>query len=291
MTATTTQPSTAMQRINLVAVGVVAIVAAVISYAHMQDLAFGAGEGWRSHLLPLSVDGLLVAATTSILVARWRGHRAGWVAQLSLALGIAASIAANIAAAEPTLEGRLIAAWPPLALALATELLAQQGRHTKTKTDTEIDSAADTAPAGEAATGEQDETPDAEPAEPDTPADETEAAQTDTPTTTAPDSGDTPRRATRRRAPRTASPARAGNGEAREKARALFEQALADGRADEMTGTQLAQASGAHPGSARKWLATWRAEHANTPDPHTADTTSDQHDEHTHPTRAEEVAA
>ncbi|GAA1208855.1 DUF2637 domain-containing protein [Prauserella alba] len=278
MSTPTHQPSIAMQRINLAAVGVVAVVAAVISYAHMQDLAHGAGEGWRSHLLPLSVDGLLVAATTSILVARWRRQSAHWVAQVSLALGIAASIAANIAAAEPTLTGRLVAAWPPLALALATELLAQQGRRTDTET----------------ATTDQNEPPAAEPAEPVAPE---EAPTTDAPAEAprtetdpaaveaAPRVDDAPRRATAtpRRAARPTTSARTGNGDAREKARALFEQARAAGRADEVTGTQLAEASGAHPGTARKWLATWRTEHA--------DTTTDPRDEHTDPTQAEEVAA
>lgn len=281
MNPPTHQPSTAMLRINIVAVGVVAVVAAVISYAHMQDLAFRAGEGWRSHLLPLSVDGLLVAATTSILVARWRGHRAGWVAQLSLALGIAASIAANIAAAEPTLTGRLVAAWPPLALALATELLARQGRRTDAAAHGET----------EAERGDQDETPTAEPV---TEAPATDLAEAPPAPGEAPaaepqraeaqraEAAIAPRRPTaaRRRAPR---PARPGNGDAREKARAVFEQARAEGRADEVTGAQLAEASGAHPGTARKWLATWRAE--------TTDTTTDRHDEHTDPTRAEEVAA
>ncbi|MGH3612603.1 MAG: hypothetical protein ACRDRK_08395 [Pseudonocardia sp.] len=40
-----------------------------------------------------------------------------------LLLGVAASVAANIAAAEPTVLGRVVAAWAPLAFALAFELL------------------------------------------------------------------------------------------------------------------------------------------------------------------------
>lgn len=287
------QPSTGMQRLNIVAVGVVAVVAAVISYAHMQDLAHGAGEGWRSHLLPLSVDGLLVAATTSILVARWRSRPASWVAKVSLGLGIAASIAANIAAAEPTLTGRMVAAWPPLALALATELLAQQGGH---RTSTETDS--------QDTSNDQGETPadpaDAASAPAETPVTgapaESPRAETDTAPAAvdhAPRADDTPRRATgdRRRAPRPASPGRTGNADAREKARAVFEQARAAGRADEVTGAQLAAASDVHPGTARKWLAAWRAETAYAPNLHSTDTTTDQHAEQTDPTRAEEVAA
>jgi hypothetical protein len=39
-------------------------------------------------------------------------------------LGLVASVAANVAAAEPTAVGRLLAAWPPLALFIAYETLA-----------------------------------------------------------------------------------------------------------------------------------------------------------------------
>lgn len=118
----------AIRRSTAVAVVVVAAVAAVVSYAHMQELAAAAGEGWRSNLLPLSVDGLLVAAALSMLVCRRHGRRPTALAWLALAAGLAASLAANVAAAEPTMAGRLIAAWPPVALALAFELLMQQVR-------------------------------------------------------------------------------------------------------------------------------------------------------------------
>jgi hypothetical protein len=43
----------------------------------------------------------------------------------SLLAGIGASLAANVAAAEPTMVGRVVAAWPPVALLLAWDLLVQ----------------------------------------------------------------------------------------------------------------------------------------------------------------------
>ncbi len=110
------------------AVVVVALVAAVVSYEHMREVGTAAGEGWRSWLLPLSVDGLIVAASMTMLVRRRRGQPAGWLAWSSLLLGIAASIAANVASADPGPIPRLVAAWSPLALLLAVELLMQQGR-------------------------------------------------------------------------------------------------------------------------------------------------------------------
>lgn len=105
------------------AVLLVALVAAIISYAHQRDLAQEHGEAWRAYLLPLSVDGMLLASTLAIVDRRRRREPAGWVPWLGLALGILASLAANVAAARPDLVSQLIAAWPPAALAIAIETL------------------------------------------------------------------------------------------------------------------------------------------------------------------------
>jgi hypothetical protein len=111
---------------TLIAVSVVAAVAAVVSFMHMYELAARAGEGWRAWLVPLAIDGLVVAASMTMVVRRRAGKKTGWLAGTSITLGIAALLAANIAAAEPTLIGRAVAAWPPIALLLAYELLMDQ---------------------------------------------------------------------------------------------------------------------------------------------------------------------
>jgi Protein of unknown function (DUF2637) len=115
-----------VRHITTVAVLAVAAVAAVASYEHMRALAAVAGEGWRSWLLPVSVDGLAVAASMTMLVRRRAGQRAGMLPWVALLLGLGASLAANVAAADPTLVGRLVAAWPPVGLLLSYELLLQQ---------------------------------------------------------------------------------------------------------------------------------------------------------------------
>ena len=115
-----------VRRITTGAVLSVALVAAVASYEHMRALAEVAGEGWRSWLLPISVDGLAVAASMTMLVRRRAGQRSGALAWAALLLGLGASLAANVAAAEPTVVGRLVAAWPPVGLLLSYELLMQQ---------------------------------------------------------------------------------------------------------------------------------------------------------------------
>jgi Protein of unknown function (DUF2637) len=114
-----------------VAVVLVALVAAVASYEHMRALAEMAGEGWRSWLLPISVDGLAVAASMTMLVRRRAGQPAGVLPWVALLLGLGASLAANVAAADPTVVGRLVAAWPPVGLLLSYELLLQQHNGTR----------------------------------------------------------------------------------------------------------------------------------------------------------------
>jgi hypothetical protein len=115
-----------VQRVTTAAVLAVAAVAAIASYEHMRALAEVAGEGWRSWLLPISVDGLAVAASMTMLVRRRAGLRAGLLPWTALLLGLGASLAANVAAADPTVVGRLVAAWPPVGLLLSYELLLQQ---------------------------------------------------------------------------------------------------------------------------------------------------------------------
>jgi hypothetical protein len=115
-----------VQRVTTGAVLAVALVAAIASYEHMRALADLAGEGWRAWLLPISVDGLAVAASMTMLVRRRAGLPAGALTWVALLLGLGASLAANVAAAEPTVQGRLVAAWPPVGLLLSYELLMQQ---------------------------------------------------------------------------------------------------------------------------------------------------------------------
>ena len=72
------------------------------------------------------------------LLADSRAGRAGGSLPWALlAIGSAASLAANVAVAEPTVYGRLIAAWPSFALIGAYELLMRQIRHAAAGTRSE----------------------------------------------------------------------------------------------------------------------------------------------------------
>jgi Protein of unknown function (DUF2637) len=107
------------------AVVAVAGFAAVVSYSHIYDLgrAHG-GSGVAARLLPLSVDGLIVAASLVLLHAARAALPAPFLARCMLWLGVAATLAANIAyGARYGAVGAVIWAWPAAAFVGAAEML------------------------------------------------------------------------------------------------------------------------------------------------------------------------
>jgi Protein of unknown function (DUF2637) len=109
-----------------VAVLVVGVVAAWASYEHQRSVAVMAGEEDLAPVLPLSVDGLIIAAMMKMQAQQRAGEPVGALPWVSFLAGVGASLAANIVAAEPTFLGRCVAAWPPLALLLAHALLTHR---------------------------------------------------------------------------------------------------------------------------------------------------------------------
>jgi hypothetical protein len=111
-------------------VTVLALIAATVSYLHMHMLVELHGQpGWVAALTPFSVDGMIVAASTTLLADSRSGGRGGFIPWALLIVGSVASLAANVAVAEPTAIGRVIAAWPSFALIGAYEMLMRQVRH------------------------------------------------------------------------------------------------------------------------------------------------------------------
>jgi hypothetical protein len=95
----------------------------------MRELCLRHGEDHLAAvLIPLAVDGAIVVASMSILLASRYGSRGGFLAWSMLAVGSLASLGANVAIAEPSAIGRIIAAWPSLALIGSYELLMSQVR-------------------------------------------------------------------------------------------------------------------------------------------------------------------
>lgn len=99
--------------------------AAVISYSHIYDLGRGHGQaGTAARLLPLSVDGLIVAASLVLLHEARAGRRAPLLARGMLWLGIGATVAANVAyGARYGPAGAIISAWPAVAFVGAAEMV------------------------------------------------------------------------------------------------------------------------------------------------------------------------
>ena len=111
----------------------VAAFAAVVSYSHIYGLGRAHGQdGAAARLLPLSVDGLILAASLVLLHEARNGRDAPPLARLMLWLGIGATIAANIAfGAGYGLLGALISAWPAVAFIGSVETAMQQVRRAR----------------------------------------------------------------------------------------------------------------------------------------------------------------
>ncbi len=104
----------------------VAGIAAWSSWSHMVSVALRFGERAEvAYVLPVSVDGMLVVASTAMVEDQRAGRAVRWSARIAFAAGVAASVAANIAAAKPNPGARIVAAWPALALLLVVEMLAR----------------------------------------------------------------------------------------------------------------------------------------------------------------------
>jgi Protein of unknown function (DUF2637) len=118
-----------IRRTTFGCVELLALIAGTVSYLHMHLLVEMHGQpGWVAPLTPLSVDGMIAAASTTLLADSRSGRRGSLLPWALLVVGSAASLAANVAVAQPTVTGRVIAAWPSFSLIAAYELLMRQVR-------------------------------------------------------------------------------------------------------------------------------------------------------------------
>ena len=99
-------------------VAAVAVIAGLVSYSHIAALGLRTGQSPAdAHLLPLAVDGLIVAGSVILLAGSWLG----W---LGVVPGVSATVFANVESGLP--HGPLaatVAAWPALAFSVATFML------------------------------------------------------------------------------------------------------------------------------------------------------------------------
>jgi hypothetical protein len=112
----------------------VASFAAVVSYSHIYDLGRAHGQaGTAARLLPLSVDGLILAASLVMLHEARNRRPAPALARGMLGLGVAATVAANVAyGAGFGWPGAVISAWPAVAFIGAAEMALGLVRRART---------------------------------------------------------------------------------------------------------------------------------------------------------------
>jgi hypothetical protein len=119
------KPKTVADRnaIDWAIIGIVAAVGAIWSYSHIVDLAIAAGHGWRSYLLPIAIDGLVIAAIRAA-----GADRRKLVAWIGIVVGIVATVTFNVLAVRLELVdmddvAAVLAAIPPIALAVTVHLV------------------------------------------------------------------------------------------------------------------------------------------------------------------------
>jgi len=115
----------AIRRTVYSVVGAVSLFAAANSYNHIYSLARSVGQDTLSAaLLPLSVDGPILAASV-VLLSRAREHRsAGALPYAVLLSGVLATLAANVACGlGHGIAGAIVSAWPALAFVGTVEML------------------------------------------------------------------------------------------------------------------------------------------------------------------------
>lgn len=119
-----------LARITSAAVLGVGVIAAVISFLHIEHLSATHGQTrLASYLLPLSIDGDVVASSLTMLRAAWKQQAAPWLARGMLLAGVGATLAANVAYGLGSgVEGALISGWPALAFIGCAEMAIMSAR-------------------------------------------------------------------------------------------------------------------------------------------------------------------
>lgn len=111
-----------LRSLRIDAVLIQAVIAGALSFAHLHDLAYAAGQhGWKAWAYPISVDLLLVAAWHRIRTLQ-AAHEPAGLAWAWFLIALVASLGANVATAGlldlahvPAWLRILVAGWPALA--------------------------------------------------------------------------------------------------------------------------------------------------------------------------------
>jgi Protein of unknown function (DUF2637) len=112
------------------AVLLVAAIAAVISFVHIEALAVRYGQPLMAAvLLPVSIDGTVAVASVTMLRAARLGLSAPWLARTMLLLSVGATLACNVAFGLPHgWPGALLSGWPAVAFVGSAEVAISMSR-------------------------------------------------------------------------------------------------------------------------------------------------------------------
>jgi Protein of unknown function (DUF2637) len=122
-----------IRRLTAAAVLLVAAIAALVSFIHIEHLAITHGQTQlAAWLLPVSVDGTVGAASLSMLWAARSGLSTPWLSRCMLTLGVLATLAANIGYGAPHgLSGELLSGWPAVAFVGSVEMVLAMVRRAR----------------------------------------------------------------------------------------------------------------------------------------------------------------
>jgi Protein of unknown function (DUF2637) len=104
-------------------IGIVGAAAALWSFSHIVDLGIAAGHGWRTYLLPISIDGLVIASVRAA-----GADRRKLVAWVGIVVSLFGTVTMNVLAVRLELVAMddvaaVLAAFPPIALAIVIHLV------------------------------------------------------------------------------------------------------------------------------------------------------------------------
>jgi Protein of unknown function (DUF2637) len=132
----TVDGDTAIRVLAAIVVLAVAAFAAIVSYSHIFELGRHHGQdGTAARLLPLSVDGLIAAASLVMLHAARRKLPVPQLARWMLALGVGATVAANVEYGMPFgWLAAVVSAWPAVAFVGSVEMAVRFVRDARQNT-------------------------------------------------------------------------------------------------------------------------------------------------------------
>jgi DNA-binding CsgD family transcriptional regulator len=121
------------------AVLLVAAIAAVVSFIHIESMASRYGQPiLAAVLLPVSIDGTVAVSSLAMLRAARLAVSAPWLARGMLLLAVVATLACNVAYGLPHgWPGALLSGWPAVAFVGCAEVaIAMSGKRPARKTAT-----------------------------------------------------------------------------------------------------------------------------------------------------------